>query len=109
VEHFRPLIPHEADNGFPSDHALLAAGIVAAVGFARLLWVLPFGLLAGLVDWARVGVGVHHPIDVLGSDAFVLLGVVVALVVAAAITARVLPYVPGRLLDLVAEPDRQVA
>ena len=35
VGHFRPLIPHVTDNGFPSDHALLAAFLVACVIFAR--------------------------------------------------------------------------
>jgi len=26
---FDPLLPHDADNGFPSDHSLLAAAFVA--------------------------------------------------------------------------------
>src|SRR5919199_4897641 len=29
VEHFQPLLAHAADNGFPSDHALVAAALVA--------------------------------------------------------------------------------
>src|SRR3979409_1476675 len=29
--HFIPLIPHEPDNGFPSDHVLLCAGIAALI------------------------------------------------------------------------------
>src|SRR5437588_12536207 len=49
VDHFRPLIAHAADNGFPSDHGLLAAAILAAVGLARLLWALPFAVLTALV------------------------------------------------------------
>ncbi|HEU5114908.1 MAG TPA: phosphatase PAP2 family protein [Candidatus Paceibacterota bacterium] len=67
VGHFTPLIAHAADNGFPSDHALLVAGI-AMVGtmwnkkLGGALWILALLVMAG-----RVYVGVHHPIDVIGS------------------------------------------
>ena len=67
VEHFVPLISHDADNGFPSDHALLASAIAAIwTAYHRriglMLWVA--ALFIGL---GRVAVGVHHPIDVIGS------------------------------------------
>lgn len=67
VGHFTPLIPHIADNGFPSDHALLVSA-VAAVGMflnRKLGWWL--WLLAVVVAVARVYVGVHHATDVIGS------------------------------------------
>src|SRR5918911_1623581 len=54
VGHFQPLIPHAADNGFPSDHALVAAVLVAVVALVDILWALPFALLAIVIDWARV-------------------------------------------------------
>src|SRR3989344_4940871 len=62
-----PLIPHAADNGFPSDHVLLLAGIAA------VLW--PFskphstssGVIALAVGAARVFAGVHHWIDIVAS------------------------------------------
>jgi undecaprenyl-diphosphatase len=65
--HFVPLIPHEPDNGFPSDHVLLCAGIAAIIypsskGLSLVLWVLT--LLVGI---SRVHVGLHHPLDILGS------------------------------------------
>ncbi|MBU6142186.1 phosphatase PAP2 family protein [Patescibacteria group bacterium] len=75
TDHFIPLIAHAADNGFPSDHTLLAAGL-AAVGLywnkrmGILLWVL-----AALIAVARVYVGVHHPIDVIGSAVIALIAV----------------------------------
>lgn len=70
---FVPLIPHEADNGFPSDHALLAGAVASALLFfnkrmARWLWII-----AGAVSVSRVYAGVHHWIDILASFAIALL------------------------------------
>src|SRR3954453_14682326 len=64
VGHFQPLIPHAADNGFPSDHALLAAALVALTALVDIPLALPFTLLAIVIDWARVGTSLHHVIDV---------------------------------------------
>lgn len=107
--HFRPLIAHVADNGFPSDHSLMAAALVAAVALARLRWALLVLPLAILVEWARVGAGLHHPIDVIGSDLCVAVGVLAALLIAPTLTRLVLPLVPGRVLDLVAAPEQMIA
>src|SRR5947209_227825 len=74
VGHFRPLIAHVADNGFPSDHSLMAAALLAAVALAGVRWALALLPLAILVEWARVGAGLHHPIDVVGSDVCVAVG-----------------------------------
>lgn len=75
VGHFTPLIAHAANNGFPSDHTLLAAAF-ASVG---IYWNKRLGivlwLLAILIAVARVYVGVHHPLDVIGSMVFGLVGV----------------------------------
>ena len=109
AEHFTPLIAHGADNGFPSDHSLLAAAIVAAVALARLRWALLLLPLAVLVEWARVGAGLHHPIDVLGSDLCVAVGTVVALLVAPTLARLVLPYIPQQVLDLIAAPEIKAA
>jgi undecaprenyl-diphosphatase len=89
VEHVTPLVPHAADNGFPSDHALLAAAIVALVFLARPKASLPFAVLAALVDWARVASGVHHVIDVVGSSAIVAAALVVGWLVQIRARARV--------------------
>lgn len=64
---FKPLIPHSADNGFPSHHTLLVSAISAIIfSFSRrislLLWVLTL-----FVGFSRVYVGVHHIVDVIGS------------------------------------------
>ena len=65
--HFTPLISHKADNGFPSDHTLISAAVSAVTypfnkKLSVLLWVI-----TALVGVSRIYVGVHHPIDVLGS------------------------------------------
>jgi undecaprenyl-diphosphatase len=60
---YMPLVPHEIDNSFPSDHSA-AAGVLASVVslynkyVGLFLWVLALGVAAG-----RVGAGLHYPID----------------------------------------------
>ena len=67
VEGFQPLIPHKADNGFPSHHVLLLSAISAIILlFSRriglLLWILTL-----VVGFSRVYAGVHHIVDIIGS------------------------------------------
>lgn len=75
VGRFTPLVAHAADNGFPSDHTLLAATL-AMIGWywdrrlGAALWAI-----AALIAFARVYVGVHHVIDVTGSMLFAIVGV----------------------------------
>ena len=67
VEHFTPLIPHIPDNGFPSDHTLVAFGIATIIFiFNRKLGIV-LGLIALFVAISRVYVGLHHSLDVIGS------------------------------------------
>jgi undecaprenyl-diphosphatase len=67
VGHFKPLIHHNIDNGFPSHHELLVSAIAAMIFiFSRrtgfVLWIL-----ALLVGFSRVYAGVHHIVDIAGS------------------------------------------
>ena len=69
---FIPLIPHAADNGFPSYHTLIVATIAAIVfpfnkKISAIIWAL-----AIIVGISRVYVGVHHPIDILASIAIAM-------------------------------------
>jgi len=109
VEHFHPLIPHVADNGFPSDHALLAAFLVVCVILVRF-WAA-VGIVAALgvlVDWARVGAGIHHPLDVIGSAVFVAVGAIIAVAVTPFVFDRITPHIPRTLLgDRSMAPGRQ--
>jgi undecaprenyl-diphosphatase len=93
-DHVKPLISHAPDNGFPSDHALLAAAIVAAVAMVSPVWCVPFVILAALVDWSRVGAGIHHVQDVVGSSLLVLVATLVALLLAGPIAGRLTPQAP---------------
>lgn len=62
-----PLLPHAADNGFPSDHTLLSAACAALVLWSgKRLGIVLMGM-AFLVGYARVLAGVHHPVDIVGS------------------------------------------
>ncbi len=67
TEHVTPLIAHAADNGFPSDHALLASFL----GFTVLRFSKRTGtallVIAVLIGWARVAAHIHHPLDIVGS------------------------------------------
>ncbi|MBU6231223.1 MAG: undecaprenyl-diphosphatase [Patescibacteria group bacterium] len=79
VGNFVPLVPHAADNGFPSDHALL----VSAIAMIGTVWNRKMGaalwVLAILVAVSRVYVGVHHTADVVGSFAISIASVIIVL------------------------------
>lgn len=67
VDHFTPLISHVADNGFPSDHTLLISVVAMLFWWSKKNISLLLWALALLVGISRVTVGVHHPIDIIGS------------------------------------------
>jgi len=95
VDNFTPLIPHEADNGFPSDHtALVAAGAMLLYFFNKRL-SLALWAIAILVGFSRVYVGVHHPIDILASIALAIVGGVISFY----IIRRISQYLPRYLSD----------
>jgi undecaprenyl-diphosphatase len=67
VGHFTPLITHAPDNGFPSDHMLLASAIASIIfAYNKKLGVVAW-VIAFVVGASRVLAGVHHWIDILGS------------------------------------------
>lgn len=61
-------LPHTADSSFPSDHMTVFVGIGMSLLFGRKALLGAVTLAAGLcVAWARVFLGVHFPLDMLGS------------------------------------------
>lgn len=77
VGHYTPLIPHDADNGFPSDHTLLCSATSSIVFFyskrmSVVLWVMTL-----LVGASRVWAGVHHATDIIAS---IVMAIIVSVV-----------------------------
>jgi undecaprenyl-diphosphatase len=62
-----PLIQHAANNGFPSDHTLLVSAIASVVTLRNRTWGLVLWLIAILVGYSRVYVGIHHITDIVGA------------------------------------------
>ena len=63
------LIPHIADSSFPSDHMTLICGVAFALLFQSVLRKTGMLLLclSAPVAWARIYLGVHFPLDMLGA------------------------------------------
>jgi undecaprenyl-diphosphatase len=78
IGHFTPLIAHDPDNGFPSDHTLLSTAVSFLIlRFDRKAgWILL--ALSLLVGMARIYVGIHHFTDIAGSFVISGLGVFAA-------------------------------
>jgi membrane-associated phospholipid phosphatase len=71
----RTTIGDRAYNSFPSGHTATAFGLAWVIVFARPWLGIGALLLAGLVGWSSIIMGVHHPSDVVVS---ILLSLVVA-------------------------------
>ena len=67
------LIEHEADFSFPSNHTTGAFTIALAVLWRNKIIGVPLFLFAMLTGVGRIFVGVHFPMDVLGSMVISLL------------------------------------
>lgn len=75
----QPLIMHAANNSFPSDHVSFSFGIAMSLLFSGSVILWPQAvLLAVVIAFARVFVGVHFPLDVLAGA---LVGTAAAFVV----------------------------
>ena len=86
VGHFQPLIPHAANNGFPSDHMLFSSAIASIVFiYNKKIGVLAW-VIAHFVGYSRVSSGLHHWIDVFGSA-------LVAIAVMVLVDRYIVPYI----------------
>ena len=75
---FRPLIDLDFSYAFPSGHAAIFFALAMATFFFRKSWSYYFFAGAFLISLARVYVGVHWPLDVLGGA---VVGIISAFVV----------------------------
>lgn len=95
------FLAHAADSSFPSDHATVFASIGLTLLFSGASWLASLVLLAGIcVAWARVFLGVHFPMDMLG-----------AVLIAAIAYAAVSPAwraIGNRITDIAEELYRKV-
>ncbi len=67
ITHSTPLIAHDPDNGFPSDHVLLLSAVAMLFSFFNRKLGVFLWISALAVGVARIYAGVHHPFDVAGS------------------------------------------
>jgi undecaprenyl-diphosphatase len=79
VDHVKPLISHTVDNGFPSDHTLVAMLASFLVFIFNKKVGLVLMILSIFVGVSRVLAKVHHPLDVVGSICIALISVSAAL------------------------------
>lgn len=87
-----PLVPHEIDNAFPSDHTLLAGALAALVGVSSRSYLAGGGLfaIAGLIGLARVAAGLHNWLDIAAA----LVLAVAAVLAAQLLLERFMPSGP---------------
>ena len=76
TQHVQPLFYHAPNNGFPSDHSLLAMALTATVYFfnKKLAWIML--ALTAFIGVARVLAKVHSPIDIVGAWLIGIIGAV---------------------------------
>ncbi|UMY33499.1 phosphatase PAP2 family protein [Burkholderia contaminans] len=65
------FLSHAADSSFPSDHATVFASVALTLLVGRMCWLGGLASVVGIaVAWARVFLGVHFPLDMLGAVVF---------------------------------------
>jgi undecaprenyl-diphosphatase len=86
---------HAADSSFPSDHATILFTLSLSLLLSKLLRSagLIFLIIAIIVAWARIYLGVHYPLDMLGALVVAAVAVAIAYACRTVIQAYVLPKV----------------
>ena len=93
IELGHAFAPHAADSSFPSDHLTVFTGAILCLWFGGMKRLSAVLLLAALVvAWARIFLGVHFPMDMVGA------AMVVGLVYA--VSAPLWNAIGGILTDL---------
>jgi len=95
MPHVLKLIPHAADVGFPSDHSTAAGAVAAALLFVSWRLGLVTTLVALLLAFSRVYVGVHFPQDVVAGLVLGALVAVLGVFVIVPLLARIATWLAG--------------
>ncbi|HEX7387229.1 MAG TPA: undecaprenyl-diphosphatase [Castellaniella sp.] len=75
----RTLIPHAPDSSFPSDHLTLWWAVAFSLLSQRHHRLgLALSLIGVPIAWARIYLGVHFPLDMVGAAAVAILSVPLA-------------------------------
>lgn len=87
----RQLIAHQADPSFPSDHLTIvwavAFSLLPSSSVPRKLGMIA-ALLGVAIAWGRIYVGVHFPLDMLGSAAVGILASIFARVFGSRVSVK---------------------
>lgn len=78
VWNFIPLIPHIADNWFPSDHTLISSAVsMINFVFNKKIWIILM-IISFFVWTSRVLAWVHHFIDIIWS---MIISIIITLII----------------------------
>lgn len=92
IEVGQTLISHAATASFPSNHMLIFSSIALSYLFAKQIKLgLALFVLALMVAWARIYVGVHFPFDMLGA--------IVVAILSNLIITQLWPHIQERLMQ----------
>ena len=84
----KPLFPHPADNGFPSDHTTMVVTVSLLVLLYRRWLGVALLVVSAFVGWARVASHVHHTQDIVAGAVIGIIAVAVGLLAEPPITRR---------------------
>lgn len=89
-----PLIPHPADNSFPSGHALFTGALLFWIFlYFRRNWLLSLTIILGSITLvARVVGWVHYPGDIIGWLIFGIVGAYFLQPIIRILISKLFPY-----------------